>query len=372
MFLHKLKVATTFAALLGAAVAFGLSGLPAQESPNPPVPAATPVGAKAADEKKPQPTPKKPGPGTLLITRKGVYHMLTPDGKKVSEFSTRGGPARRSPDGTRIVYDSSEETGREPTPANLAKPWALKVAVRTLDKTDAEAAWDITAHWLDLCWTADGKRVVVAKHPETDRGKSVENLLLDPETGKTEKLDLPAGAWVLDCGRDGKTLLVAVTNPAAKKTKLGLAAAGDAKVRELADLADRSASTVAGRLSPDGTKILFTQADPERKHAHKWGMSQRPYLLDVKTKKVEPLSEFPENGLVCGIAWSPDGKRVAYTWKQLHEEMLKKDTLSGDDALIETEGFVVVADADGKNPKTIASDKEPNAVNIIYGSIDWR
>ena len=56
--------------------------------------------------------------------------------------------------------------------------------------------------------------------------------------------------------------------------------------------------------------------------------THRPYVLDVKTKTVEPLADFPENGWLWGVAWSPDGKRVAYTWQQLPEEVLKLDRIS--------------------------------------------
>ncbi len=42
------------------------------------------------------------------------------------------------------------------------------------------------------------------------------------------------------------------------------------------------------------------------------------------------------------------------------------------DAQIETEAFLIVADADGKNAKAVASAKLENAINMIFGTIDWR
>jgi RNA polymerase sigma factor (sigma-70 family) len=385
MFLHKLKLAATAGLVLAFAgvVGGGLSGLSAQD---PPKPAVVPIAPKPADEKKPQPAAKPPGPGTLLLVRAerpdeqrgaffGRYQLLTPDGKTVSEFEapkgTRGGgDAYLSPDGTRVAFIVTQGERKIPVHVGQPEPWPYKVVVRMPGKPDAGKGWSMPAEWLALCWTADGKRVIVGKHSITRAVGNVENVLLDPETGKTEPLDLPAGAWVLDAARDGKTFLVAV--PGEKKLKLGLAEAGDLAVRELAEVGHFPPGTVSGRLSPDGTRVLFTAADPARKNAYRWGQSHRPYLLEVKTKKVDPLAEFPENGVVHGIAWSPDGKQVAYTWNQLHEEVLKRDTITVPDTTIDTEAFLVVADADGKNPRTVASGKSKYAMNMVLGTIDWR
>ena len=84
------------------------------------------------------------------------------------------------------------------------------------------------------------------------------------------------------------------------------------------------------------------------------------------------MADFPENAQCLGVAWSPDGKRVAYTWVQLHPDMLKLDTWNPADVAIQTESFLMVADADGKNAKTVASAKSDQALNPLYGSIDWR
>jgi hypothetical protein len=96
------------------------------------------------------------------------------------------------------------------------------------------------------------------------------------------------------------------------------------------------------------------------------------YRIDVKTKKREALAEFPENGRAWGVAWSPDGKKLAYTWVPLDEEILKKNQLGPEDVMKETEGFLIVADADGKNPKTVATDKGRFVLASVFGAIDWR
>jgi RNA polymerase sigma factor (sigma-70 family) len=380
MFLHKLKLAATAGLVLALAGVFaGLSGLAAQSPTIPPTPPGViPVQVKPAEPKEPAPAAKTTG--GILLTRvepfnggaADRYQVLTPDGKTVSEFKspegTNGGrQACFSPDGTRVACavtlpSSAVREGERPT-------WPFKVIVQTPGKPDAGKGWTMRVDWMNLCWTADGKRVIVSKKSFAS-GTNLETVLLDPETGKTEPLDLPTGVFVLDAAPNGKTFLVA--QPGEKKVKLGLAEAGDLAIRELAEISHWRAGIAAARLSPDGTKVLFTAADPARKNALKWGMSDRPYLLDMKTKKVEPLAGFPENGVARGIAWSPDGKQIAYTWDQLHEEVLKQDTISADSTRIDTEAFLVVADADGKNPRKIASAKSKYAMSVILGTVDWR
>lgn len=376
MFLQRLTVAGLAAVLLAACALAATSGAPNHADPPKP-PASTPAPEKKA------PAPKPPGPGTLVVGRTGAYWVLTPEGKKLPEHPlpekvlSNGHPAL-SPDGKTVALVFYEE--RPPERARDPEfPWQFKIAVRPIGETNKEKAWDlldVSAHGLAVHWTADGKKLVVVKELRTDKEPKTdpvtfENVLLDPSTGKTEPLDLPEGARVLDCGKNGKTFVVEWRDPKTKKKHLALAAVGDEEVRTLTALSGYAGSFSA-RLSPDGSTILFTDGDPERKDAYVWGVSQRPYLLNVRMKKREALPDFPENGQATGIAWSPDGKRIAYAWKQLHADVLKKNTISGNDATVETEAFLIVADADGKNPKTVATDKGRFAINMIFGSIDWR
>ena len=73
------------------------------------------------------------------------------------------------------------------------------------------------------------------------------------------------------------------------------------------------------------------------------------------------------------MAWSPNGKQVAYTWMQNHPELAKTDRLLASDvARFATESFLIVADADGRNAKTVMSGKSDNFTIRVIGSIDWR
>jgi hypothetical protein len=216
---------------------------------------------------------------------------------------------------------------------------------------------------LTLCWGRDGKKVLVTN----DGGDgAIENVLVDVESGKTGAIELPTDVRVLDWSRDGKTFLALFRKD--KKYRFGLVGMGDKQVRELTELKVRAAYDTVGRFSPDGKKVLFTDADPARTHEFKWHKSNRPHVLEVATGKRESLADFPENAQCLRVTWSPDGSWVAYTWVQLHVDLLKKDVLTVADTMIETEAFLIIADADGKSPKTVAPAKASNALR----SRRWR
>ncbi len=371
MFLTKLKLATA-ALVFAGFLASGVLAASLCAEPAKPVSArAEPARVKSGAEKKPQPAPQSTGAGTLLLAGEGgKLTALTPDVKGKDELNTPKDTrttyqARLSPDGTRAAFVIVESKLRGPDD-KLDDPWPFQVVIRKLGANEAKVV-DFPGFGLDLNWAPDGKRLAVTKYVKDQPDETV---LLDPETGKTEPLALPANVGVLDWSRGGKTFLVVYFKD--KKFRLGLAEKGDKEASELTELKVRFANNAAGRLSPDGKKVLFTDADPEQKDAYKWHRSSNPYLLDVATKQREPLAEFPANAQCQAVAWSPDGKQVAYTWVQLHPELLKKDMLGIADSVAETDAFLIVADANGKNAKTVASGKSDQAIARIIGSIDWR
>jgi RNA polymerase sigma factor (sigma-70 family) len=391
VFLQKLKltVSTLFFVALAVVVARGL--LPQEAAKDPPMLTAfsSPrVQQQPLEEKKSQPALKPAGTGTLLVARLGPCWVFTAEGKELPDLplpekTYASGRAALSPSGTHAAFVIEDIEAPAPMRPE-EKPWPFKIVIQKLDDPKSAKEWEMPAIRLEVRWTADGKQLIVSKMNEVaDPSRAAyENVLLDPTTGKTEKLDLPTDGRILDVGRDGKTFLFHVFDPKTKTKTLVSIVKGEDKIDELFKFNERFGPTLA-RLSPNGKKVLFVDADPERKQFRSGGVNQRPYLLDVATKKVELLAEFPENGQATGIAWSPDGKRIAYTWKKLPEDVFNKDTLElrfpflrsstqTGDLMIETEAFLMIADADGKNAKTIATDKSPSATRMFFGPVDWR
>jgi Tol biopolymer transport system component len=90
------------------------------------------------------------------------------------------------------------------------------------------------------------------------------------------------------------------------------------------------------------------------------------HVLDIATGKIIVVADLPLNGELQGYCWSPNGKQIAYTWREKHdgkpEDLINK----------ETESHLVVCDPDGKNHKTIASEKGRGQWTITIGHVDWR
>jgi dipeptidyl aminopeptidase/acylaminoacyl peptidase len=321
---------------------------------------------------------KRDRPGKLLLARVGALQVLTPEGKENQEVALPKDTslfiysARYSPDGKRVAYVVTDTVGPRPPPrvGEVVPPWPFKVVVREVGADRPVKVIDLPAQQLFVIWAPDGKHLFVTRDVGSPTQSSLESVRLDPETGRTEPYGLPAGVTLLDLSPDGKTLLVVRRQD--RKEHLGLAAVANPKeVRDVLPL-HVEVTRREGRFSPDGTKVLYTDADPADKRAVRWQMSSKPYLLDLTTKKSRALADFPTNGQALGVAWSPDGKRVAYTWKQVHRELLKKETLDVKDLATPTEAFLMVADADGRNARTVASGRVENAINAILGGIDWR
>ena len=122
-----------------------------------------------------------------------------------------------------------------------------------------------------------------------------------------------------------------------------------------------------GRLSPNGKRVLhrIITISKDKSKEDREETKQALAVLDIPTGKSVAV-DFPPNSEIIGYCWSPDGKRIAYTWKERHEgkpEDLEKK---------ETKSCLVVCDPDGKNAKTIATEKGSNPGEVTIGRVDWR
>ncbi len=115
-----------------------------------------------------------------------------------------------------------------------------------------------------------------------------------------------------------------------------------------------------GRLSPDGTRVLCMAPDPQRKGTNPQ-QSFGLFVLDIRNGKLTRVEGQPLNGELMGHCWAPNGKRIAYTWRQT-------DAPAGQ----QTESHLVVADPDGRNAVTIASERGDSPGLITLGDPDWR
>ena len=89
-------------------------------------------------------------------------------------------------------------------------------------------------------------------------------------------------------------------------------------------------------------------------------------MFDVSTGKTTPVTDVPLNAEIQAYCWSPDGKRIAYVWREVHAGKPE------DNRDKETESHLVVCDPDGKNQKTIATEKGSYPAAVTIGGVDWR
>ena len=144
------------------------------------------------------------------------------------------------------------------------------------------------------------------------------NWLVDVKTKEKKALKLPANHAVGDWSRDGKHYLTtAYERKKGPTARLYLMNRDGTEARALTD---GTRPAFMGRLSPDGLKVFYLGPDPERQGKSR-GANFGLFVLDVRTRKARRVEQQPLNGEFQGFCWSPDGKRIAYAWRQVHEKV---------------------------------------------------
>jgi RNA polymerase sigma factor (sigma-70 family) len=356
MFLTRLKLVT--AALLATAVAvlaltLAASGLQAN------TPAPRLVAHRAAQAQPPQSAPAPQGGGRLLFYRSGHLTLIGPDGKGERRVSKdRGkfmpGFSRLSPDSKRVAFlvqaEENPPQGRDPR---------RKAYVRGLD--EAEPGTDLGIEAQALCWSPDGRQLAATDINGGDDPKTMKlvSWLVDLKTRKKTLLKVPDNQIVTDWSRDGKYFLTSEMGGNEKEpiARLHLVSRDGSKDKVLTGPKQLA---FFGRLSPDGRRVLYMAPDPQRAGKQR-DSSFGLFMLDIEKGKSQRVEGQPLNGTLMGHCWSPDGRRIAYAWRQ-------SDAAAGK----QTESHLVVADPDGRNATTIASEQGEFSGIITISEPDWR
>jgi RNA polymerase sigma factor (sigma-70 family) len=284
----------------------------------------------------------------IYVTRDMRLYSLNPDGSNEQRILLTGTIADRTaqpaPDGLSWAHWRDE--------AGLLSSSAIVITDRLGKEIGKSVSLPPNGGFREFRWSPDGTQI----HVSQSSGKTlrVEHYVVDVKTREFKALEIFRGHLVKDWSHDGKYFLT---------TKVGEADRWEPKSIHLmnADGTEHKQLAVAKRwcegmgLSPDGTRALclldgklavVTVADPKN-----------PVFVEGIAKI--PRDIVPEEVEVTGVAWSPDGKQIAYctgTVQFLRKEQLQK-----------LESQLVVADPAGKNAKVIRK-----VTGESFNSVYWR
>ena len=254
------------------------------------------------------------------------------------------------------------ETPDQPYPDEPVRYWLY---VRDLDQKEPGTSLDVYCD--SFAWSADGTEIAYTGPgkwtPEVKDPPPVHSVV-NVATKKTTAVKLPADHVIIDWSRDGKYFLTRrADGPGERKgTDFPLITLHlmNRDGTEHKRLTDPKGTATYGRLSPDGKLVLYYGTG---RPAGKIDLGDGPrlWILDIATLRTEHVQNVPDSGVPTGLCWSPDGKRIAYTWREFSKTKEEEAT---------TEVRLVVCDPDGKDAKTIATHQEK--ASPVQGEIDWR
>jgi RNA polymerase sigma factor (sigma-70 family) len=350
MFLSKLRLTVAVVALLaGVAGSVAVAAPPAPDRERYRIKAPVP---KAAEKE-----------GKLLFWLDEKPLLLAPDGTELPSpdaipkvHFSGSADARLSPDGKRVAFQYRDNDHR-----GTLRIFDLGEKTPQMTVLDAVTLNDF--HWL-----GDGKTLYV--RGSEGKGGKLDHWVYDPAADNRTPLKVPKDFFIRAVSPDGKVAVADEWKMTATEWHQHAhlwALDGTEKPTPLLEL-NQSISQPRPVFSPDGKHLLC-----KLKHygTHKplgnGGFDTLDFkcndlvVIDLATKKKAVLKELGENPewRVCGLAWSPDGKRVAY--------VEYKPVSSPPGRPLEEPYRVTVADADGKNAKEIHA---ANGAWLV--GFDWR
>ncbi|AWM41341.1 ECF RNA polymerase sigma factor SigE [Gemmata obscuriglobus] len=377
MLVQKLKTVVPLVAL--ALGAFACAALAATQEPPGSQPRIVPATRPDSPAVKVAPKPLLKGPNKLLYWTDGKLVLSNPDGKNTKEFALKERflpSVQLSPDGKTIAYrHPPQRTAKLSDLLTKSEPLKLHLHVRALN--DTGSGTDLGVECDSFVWSPDGTEIACSSvDDEPGRQPQATSLVVRVESKEKTELKLPPGHVITSWAPDGRfvTMRLTRTDPSDAKARLYLVNRDGSKHKALAP----DTNATMGRMSPDGTRVLCVllksakETTAEKKKRQEAGAELPPperalAILDIASGKVTKVANVPPNGEVQehGLVWSPDGKRIAYTWRQKHEGGRQEATNK------ETEWRLIVCDADGTNVTTVASQKTQGELLTLF-SLDWR
>jgi dipeptidyl aminopeptidase/acylaminoacyl peptidase len=288
--------------------------------------------------------------------------VIDPDGK--NERAVRGDGERSpekgvfSPDGKKVAVLVPPDDG---TPGE--KHASVSLRVRVLGEKGPGT--DLGLVGQTFVWSPDSTEIAGTLMSGSPGAVETKTVVVNIATGKKTPLALPAGHFVTDWARDGKLLTTRITGTKPAEMKAALCLVNRDGTGEKV-LTDEKLFATFGRISRDGSRVLFTQVPRSKDELENPPKRADLVVLDVATGKTSAVRDVPLNAFIVSFCWSPDGKRIAYVWREIHEgqpaEVFDK----------ETESHLVVCDADGQNQKTLVSAKGTGQWQITLAGVDWR
>jgi RNA polymerase sigma factor (sigma-70 family) len=332
-----------------------------------------------ADEPKPTDPPKQVVPkpvaakplNKLLVWKQERAVMIDPDGtnEKVLFEREKGESFRDvslSPDGKIVAYLTRTFEVGKPIPADVDQHYL--VAFR---EVGGKATTVLKVDGTSIAWSPSGKELLVIQSsngsgPRGPIPKST-TMIIDVATKKETVIQLPDNHFAVGFTPDGKRFVTMFADNSGKKIVLNTCyVSRDGK--EVETVNDTDFGTVSPHVSPNGKTLLFLGMKlPEGIPEKPIDGNARLFIQPIGGKATE-LPDVPINAGVQGFCWSPDGKKIAYTWRQIHAEQTAPDKV--DDR--ETESHLCVCDADGKNHKTLSTERGVGQWMITLGHVDWR